>query len=65
MAQTPSRGRPLTAGGHVDRVAEQLVEARGHLVVAIDHVADAVRALNTADSRTRGLRDVVDGRAAA
>ena len=65
MERTPQRGRPLTAGGHVDRVAEQLVEARGHLVIAIDHFSDAVRALSVADRQARGLRDVVDGRAAA
>lgn len=65
MERTPQRGRPLTASGHVDRVSEQLVEARGHLVLAMDHFSDAVRALTAADRHNRGLRDVVDGRAAA
>jgi chemotaxis regulatin CheY-phosphate phosphatase CheZ len=65
MIRTPSRGRPLTPSGHVDRVAEAVVDARGHLIVVMDTLGDAIRALNSIDARTRVLREVVNDRAAA
>jgi hypothetical protein len=41
----------------LDRAAEQLVEARGRLVGALDGVALAVRALNVTDAQLRELRE--------
>lgn len=58
MPRTYSRpGRPLSPYGHLDRAAEQLVEARGRLVGALDGVALAVRALNVTDAQLRELRE--------
>ena len=65
MERTPQRGRPLTSGGHVDRVAEGLIDVRGHLVVILGGLTDTVQTLNQLAPHLTALRDVVDGRAAA
>lgn len=62
---TPARGRPLSPAGRLDRAALDLIEARGHLIRIVDEATEIARAFSRIDTDLRGLRDVVDGRAAA